>query len=176
VDSVERLGAGPHAARRPRSRGARGVDRPAPQPGHQRLAKPGGTSSLNVGDHQGAARLRLERRGEEIRRFFSLGGGTTWTAVDPLTPDPAFPAEAYVGIAAAGNGVFILHYLFQGGEAPACLKAADSNDDGGVDLSDAVHLLAYLFTGGSAPAAPSEACGDDLTADALSCQAFAACP
>ena len=37
----------------------------------------------------------------------------------------------------------------------------DSNDDGIVDLSDAVHLLAYLFSGGAEPPCLDAADADD---------------
>ena len=44
----------------------------------------------------------------------------------------------------------------EGGSDPACkddrtLHSIDSNGDGGVDLSDAVHLLTWLFQGGPEP-------------------------
>ncbi len=44
----------------------------------------------------------------------------------------------------------------EGGDDPACqqdrtLHSIDSNRDGGVDLSDAVHLLTWLFQGGPEP-------------------------
>src|SRR6185503_11105981 len=51
-------------------------------------------------------------------------------------------------------GSWILHATGEagrggGGTTPLC---NDSNGDGRVDISDAVHLLSYLFTGGPAPA------------------------
>ena len=67
------------------------------------------------------------------------------------------------------DAVFILNYLFIGGRAPGCMKAADVNDTGVVDLTDAVYLLNYLFIGGAAPAEPVE-CGEDPTEDELSCE------
>ena len=38
-----------------------------------------------------------------------------------------------------------------GGPAPDVFTRGDANDDGNVDISDAIKLLAYLFTGGQAP-------------------------
>lgn len=38
-----------------------------------------------------------------------------------------------------------------GGPAPVVFNRGDANDDGNVDISDAIKLLAYLFTGGDAP-------------------------
>jgi hypothetical protein len=63
-----------------------------------------------------------------------------------------------------------------GTKAPICLDAADSNDSGVVDLSDAVYSLQFLFIGGPAPAAPFGACGMDGTEDGLDCVTFPICP
>ena len=38
-----------------------------------------------------------------------------------------------------------------GGPAPDVFTRGDANDDGNVDISDAIKLLTYLFTGGEAP-------------------------
>ena len=73
------------------------------------------------------------------------------------------------------DAVFLLNHLFVAGAEPPCVKAADVNDDGGVNLSDAVFLLAHLFSAGASPPAPTEACGLDASADALSCVAFSPC-
>ncbi|MGE3165418.1 MAG: FG-GAP-like repeat-containing protein [Planctomycetota bacterium] len=56
--------------------------------------------------------------------------------------------------------IFHLNY-FVGAQVSECLDAQDANDDGVVDLSDAVYLLAMLFTGGPAPLAPFPTCGVD---------------
>ncbi|HVR72838.1 MAG TPA: hypothetical protein VMT52_00830, partial [Planctomycetota bacterium] len=58
----------------------------------------------------------------------------------------------------------------------ACADSADSNDDGRVDIADAVALLGYLFRGGPEPPAPgADSCGPDPTQDELiSCDAV--CP
>jgi hypothetical protein len=55
------------------------------------------------------------------------------------------------------------------------LKAVDANDDGGLDISDAIFLLSYLFLGGKAPDEPLASCGTDPIPDELSCQSFSAC-
>jgi hypothetical protein len=70
------------------------------------------------------------------------------------------------------DGIAILNHLFVGNqEVPAlgCLDAADSNDDGRVNLSDEQYLFSYLFLGGPAPPSPLEACGIDPTDDNLDC-------
>ena len=73
--------------------------------------------------------------------------------------------------------VFVLSFLFIAGSAPPpCEKAADANDNGTVNLTDAVHLLSFIFSGGPEPGPPFAACGPDPTFDKLSCEAFLACP
>ena len=47
--------------------------------------------------------------------------------------------------------VAILNCLFQGLNCTTCDDAADSNDDGSVDLSDAVYSLGFSFLGGPMP-------------------------
>jgi len=59
---------------------------------------------------------------------------------------------------------------------PICMDAADSNDDGFLDVSDVVFTLGYIFSGGSAPPAPFPNCDLDATPhDPLSCD-DSACP
>jgi hypothetical protein len=44
------------------------------------------------------------------------------------------------------------------------------------DITDPVQLLSYLFDSGVTLPAPSPGCGDDPTADAINCVAYAPCP
>ncbi|MBN1443606.1 MAG: right-handed parallel beta-helix repeat-containing protein [Planctomycetes bacterium] len=74
------------------------------------------------------------------------------------------------------DAVFVLGYLFLGGEAPSCVKSADIDDSGGIDITDAVRLLGYLFLGGLPPAEPFAGCGTDPHADELSCVSYPPCP
>jgi hypothetical protein len=68
------------------------------------------------------------------------------------------------------DGVAILLYLFAGGTTLDCADAADVNDDGFLNLTDAVYLLDALFRGGEAIAEPAGSCGADPTgADGLGC-------
>lgn len=57
-----------------------------------------------------------------------------------------------------------------------CDDAADANDSGGVDIADAVYLFGAVFGTGPMPPAPFGACGFDRTADGLDCGAFGGCP
>jgi len=48
--------------------------------------------------------------------------------------------------------VFLVSYMFSGGDPPPCMAEADINGDGtGPDISDLVYLVAYMFSGGPAP-------------------------
>ena len=64
-----------------------------------------------------------------------------------------------------------LNFLFLGGEAPECFDGADSNDDGAINISDAIATLNYLFLGGPAPPEPGpRTCGEDPTDDPMGCE------
>ncbi|MEM7232105.1 MAG: CotH kinase family protein, partial [Planctomycetota bacterium] len=57
-----------------------------------------------------------------------------------------------------------------GGQDIACPDAADADDSGAINITDAVHILQFLFQGGSAPATPFPQDGEDPTEDALICR------
>ena len=59
------------------------------------------------------------------------------------------------------DAVFMLNYLFNGGESPPCNPVADINSDGKTNISDAVFLLRHLFMGGEQPPQPYPTCGYD---------------
>lgn len=66
------------------------------------------------------------------------------------------------------DAIFVLNFLFLGGDTPACLDAADANDDGGVNITDGITILNFLFLGGDAPPRPGPTnCGPDPVADSL---------
>ncbi|MBN1419469.1 MAG: M20/M25/M40 family metallo-hydrolase [Planctomycetes bacterium] len=73
-----------------------------------------------------------------------------------------------------GDAILIFGYLFSQGPAPGCLDAADGNDDGRIDLADAIATLSAIFA--FRPLAPPEACGADPTPDPLSCDVDGPCP
>ena len=72
------------------------------------------------------------------------------------------------------DAVTILRLLFLTTDSLDCEKAADVDDSGLVDISDAVFLLRYLFSGGAEIPAPTD-CGIDPTPDDLDCGTFDAC-
>jgi hypothetical protein len=53
-----------------------------------------------------------------------------------------------------------------------CASAADVNDDGSLNETDAVYLMNYMYIGGPQPPAPFGAIGTDPTPDDLECTAY----
>jgi hypothetical protein len=54
-------------------------------------------------------------------------------------------------LVSASDIVFLMNYLFQGGQKPCVMEAADPNVDCQVDPADVVYLINYLFRSGPAP-------------------------
>ncbi|HVR75719.1 MAG TPA: hypothetical protein VMT52_15395, partial [Planctomycetota bacterium] len=73
------------------------------------------------------------------------------------------------------DAITVLGYLFLGTAPPPCLDAADFDDAGSIQLTDAIGILEWLFHGSSPPPAPTDACGEDPTADDLTCDSFPSC-
>ncbi|MGE4619523.1 MAG: FG-GAP-like repeat-containing protein [Planctomycetota bacterium] len=67
------------------------------------------------------------------------------------------------------DGSLLQLWLTGGGTTPACLDAADVNDDGMVNLSDPIDLFEFLYQGSNPPPAPYPSAGSDPTTDGLSC-------
>ncbi len=80
------------------------------------------------------------------------------------------------GSMSIADPIFLLGYLFAGGDGPICPDSCDGNDDGMADISDAIASLGTLFAGGPPPAPPFPFCGNDSTPDALPCPFFSSCP
>ncbi len=64
-----------------------------------------------------------------------------------------------------GNGQILLNdsirifaWLFQGGDEPSCVAAADASAQGQVNLTSGIYGLNFLFTGGGEPPAPFPTC------------------
>jgi hypothetical protein len=55
------------------------------------------------------------------------------------------------------------------------MKAADANDDGQVNIADAIAALGHLFGGAGDLPPPFGACGTDPTDDGLTCVTFEPC-
>ena len=70
------------------------------------------------------------------------------------------------------DGIFILNFLFLGGDSPGCFDAADADNNGAVQMTDGIYILNFLFLGGAAMPAPYPECGIDEGAgrDLLDCE------
>jgi len=55
------------------------------------------------------------------------------------------------GVVNVGDAVYIINYIFKGGNAPDPVCSADANGDGVVNVGDAVYIINYIFKGGSNP-------------------------
>jgi hypothetical protein len=73
------------------------------------------------------------------------------------------------------DGLCILMNLFWGTYELECLDAADANDSGSIDVSDAVRIFNFLFLGAEPPPWPFPHCGLDTTEDFLDCAAALRC-
>jgi Thrombospondin type 3 repeat/Dockerin type I domain/Peptidase_C39 like family len=49
------------------------------------------------------------------------------------------------------DAVWIINYVFVGGDAPDPMESGDANCDGTVNVSDAVWIVNYVFVGGNSP-------------------------
>ena len=63
------------------------------------------------------------------------------------------------------DSIYLLGWLFLGGEDPGCIAAGNANGDLVIDLSDAVYLLGHFFLGADAPVAPFPGCGPGSESD-----------
>jgi len=59
---------------------------------------------------------------------------------------------------------------------PSCPDAADANDDGKLDIADAIRVLGHLFAATGPLPPPFGACGTDPTSDTLGPCVFPGCP
>ena len=71
--------------------------------------------------------------------------------------------------------VCILKALFTDDAEPRCAKSIDVDDTGILDLTDAVFLARFLFLGAERPPVPFLRCGENPTADELTCNEFSEC-
>ncbi len=84
-------------------------------------------------------------------------------------------ADAKVDIA---DTAFLLAYLFKAGSpVPSCADTADINDNGTLNLGDALALLRHVFgLQSNVPLAlPFNLCGTDAVADGISCVSYPVC-
>ena len=71
--------------------------------------------------------------------------------------------------------MFTLHYCFGGMTTPGCMDAADTDDNGEIEITDPIRTLNYLFLNGPPPSSPNAECGPDLSDDGLDCRSYSPC-
>lgn len=109
---------------------------------------------------------------------------TAGRSVNLETEDNACPPRGFVrGDVERGmehnitDAIRILEGVFQDASRLDCLDAADVDDDGFVEITDAVYLLRNLFSVGPPPPAPYQECGEDPTDDdGIGCDTKLDCP
>ena len=69
------------------------------------------------------------------------------------------------------DGIFILNFLFLGGDSPSCFEAADADDNGSIQMTDGIYILNFLFLGGAAMPAPHPDCGTSGGDEEPGCEA-----
>jgi hypothetical protein len=72
------------------------------------------------------------------------------------------------------DAIVLVEYLFRGGNI-SCRKAADANDDGKVDVVDAILVASQLFGEQRPLPPPFPECGEDPTVDRLDCRVPTIC-
>ncbi len=92
--------------------------------------------------------------------------------VEPPTGTPFVRGDANSdGRLNITDGIFILNFLFTGGDAPTCREASDTNADSRVNLTDGVYVLDFLFRAGPNIPAPTEC----AIVEDVDCERFAPC-
>ena len=70
------------------------------------------------------------------------------------------------------DGVWILNNMFQSGPAGTCAEACDADNNGALEMGNAIYVITYRLLSGPAPIAPFPECGIEAGADCVT----SACP
>lgn len=90
----------------------------------------------------------------------TLPGGFRYGTAGPRFVRGDCNADGSINIS---DGIFVLSFLFLGGDEPPCLEACNPDDGADLNISDGIAILNFLFLGGQAPAPPHPDCGTDET-------------
>ena len=96
---------------------------------------------------------------------FSVGSYGTGSALNDLDAFSSSEDDGVSSISGAGSG-----------RQDRWTRTADANDDGRVDLLDALAVVGVQFGGRDGLPEPFGTCGEDPTVDEVTCDAFGACP
>lgn len=80
------------------------------------------------------------------------------TDVDSLYLNVVADSDMYGNVTCEGgvniaDAVYLVSYIFRGGDCPPIMNWADANGDCVANIGDAVYLIQYIFNGGPAPQA-----------------------
>ncbi len=93
--------------------------------------------------------LRLDVQGENM---YVLSKWGFYTLNMDILPSDCGDVDGSGGVD-IDDIVYLISYVFQGGEQPYPVESGDVDCSGGVDIDDIVYLIAYVFQGGSEPCA-----------------------
>lgn len=121
--------------------------------------------------------LRPGPDAESTPLILSCGGESLWLSTRPAVIQLASACFRRGDCTADGffdivDPIAILLWLFDAERSAGpdeCPDACDLNDDGRIDMTDAIHGLVRLFQGGPKPADPFDDCGPDRTDDGFAC-------
>ena len=85
-----------------------------------------------------------------------LAGGTSGWLTSGFFAEQALPNYLPGDVNSSGtisvsDVVFLINYIFAGGQAPRVLASADADCSRAISISDAVFLLRYIFANGPSP-------------------------
>lgn len=128
----------------------------------QPFVRPNGGEGVAAGNQE----LRMLSGYLRILRPHFVRGNVDSSILNYDAPErgQSIASESYRTAPDLGDPVKILRWLFwpeDGRQTIRCMEAADANDDGMVQIDDAILLLTTLFIGGTEPAAPFPYPGPD---------------
>jgi hypothetical protein len=106
-------------------------------------------STVVTCNYQDGTVTELDSAGNILARFHT-GDGPTAVAKYPDCFVPAGDADGN-GIVNVSDGVFLIAYIFGGGDPPTNSGSGDADENGLTNISDAVYIIAYIFGGGDPP-------------------------
>jgi hypothetical protein len=106
-------------------------------------------STVMTCNYQDDTVTELDSAGNVLARFHT-GDGPTALAKYPECFLRVGDADGN-GIINISDGVYLIAYIFGGGDAPVNSDAGDADNNGLTNISDAVYIIAYIFGGGDAP-------------------------
>jgi hypothetical protein len=132
------------------------------------------TASLS--DGLGSPPVAITVGSEGLSMTPGVGGSVSFTL---MCVEPFIRGDVNQdGVVTISDPVAIAKALFSAGNKydliKLCTDAADANDDGSMNVADAVYLLQYLWAHGP-PIPPPTSCGFDTTPSAITPCAFSAC-